>query len=635
MASPAASTKTPKSPKPLITESPKALSTPQSENPSKGLNILLQNAAANATTASPISAIFLVQFDVKSGYVLKWSKTINKNISLKGVEFKSLPSGLHEVERDVISFVQIHDHDDVDDDGNEIDTPDPEAQPFDKLLYGVSVFHQNLKESAGGSRNKVKMFSLGILVDPLSQINTKSTVSKFSGDLPTWRPMQFTSGLEYVDQLHKLLDEWDNSKENYTKFEDFFEKHSPKMKLLDVISAKSPKRNVPKIDTTTLNTSLAGKHHSHHFLLHLSSLLEALGPLIFKVWRSALLREKILLFDAPTVELTCAYTYCLAILSTIPQEIHWLLNESGCWATSALQFIQPIYSIGVNDIDWLKTLVSGNSAGKNTSFIASSTDEILLFKTALYDLSVQFNQPHHVATKIPKLFPSEASIPGSKITDPLKATQRDLKRFKILAREFDLYNEDSADTSIETTTVNSSKSNDEPDILSSDHPNNSQVQIDSEGIPWWAEVSEAASWRQLAWSGFYWWASAGENEKIEEEQEIEGLKEIGDNKNEIDRSLILVGYFQNMTKRLFTTIADIINNENEEDSKADAGDLNDVGDGDELVNEKIIWIEPADIFEMGLDPYSKQDAEFVVKLIQVWWDRKAHVGSKIVNLCCF
>lgn len=606
----APSPKTPRTPTQLVTSPPRALGTPQSEHASKGLNILLQNAAANATTASPLSAIFLVQFDVKSGYVLKWSKKVNDNVSLKGVEFKSLPSGLHEIERDVISFVQIHENDN-----------ENETKPFDDLLYGVSVFHQNLNEHVGGSRNKVKMFSLGILVDPLSQIQAKSVTSKFSGDLPTWKPMHFTSGLEYVDQLNKLLDEWNYSSDDYSTFEEFFDKHSSKIDLLDIIGSKSPKSpNLPKIDTQTLHSSLVGKHHSHHFLLSLPSLLEHLGPLIFRVWRSALLRERILLFDAPTVELNCAFAYCLAILSTIPQEIHWLLNESGCWAASDLQFIQPVYSIGVNDIDWLKSLVSPASETKeNISFIASTTDEILLFKSTLYDISVQFNQPHHVTSRIPKVYLAESSIPGAKNTDPLKATQRDLKRFKILAKEFKFYSEDGQTPSASASPV---KANVDESAIAKEEP---KPELEDE--PWWLQVSEPASWKELAWSGFYWWASAGENGRMCEEQEIDGLKENGDiNRNEIERSLILVGYFQNMTKRILSTIADIINNENEEESKDN--------DDDELV-ENVLWIEPGDIFEMGLDPYSAQDADFVVRLIKVWWNREAKVGTKLSNICCF
>ncbi|CCH46080.1 hypothetical protein BN7_5668 [Wickerhamomyces ciferrii] len=615
--------------KPVVRQSPKPLSTPESS--SKGLNILLQNAVANSRPPSPISAVFLVQFDVKSGYVLKWSKTVDKNLSLKGVEFKSLPSGLHEVERDVISFVQIKDNDSTSVNGDST-TDTSDSNPFDNLLYGVSVFHQNLGEAFGNQRNKVKMFSLGILVDPLGQIQSNSGVSKFTGDLPAWRPMYYTTGLEYVDQLHKLLDEWDNNNLNdFAKFEEFFDKHSPKIDLLDIISAKSPKSsNLPKLDTQTGQFSLIEKHHSHHFLLKITELLRSLGPLVFKVWRSALLRERILLFDAPSVELNCAYAYCLSVLSTIPQEIHWLLNESGCWATQALQFIQPVYSIGVNDIDWLKSLVDpslGNNSNTNkkSSFIASTTDEILLFKNTLYDISVRLNQPHHINNStIPKIFLSDASLPGSLNTDPLKATQRDLKRFRILSKEFGLNDHINQNETLSTqeARVKTSDSNDLP-VDESTVINDEE--IIPEILPWWTEVSEPTSWRQLAWSGFYWWASAGEKEKIEEEQELEGLNELNESnkQNEIEQSLILVGYFQNMTKRVFTTIADIINNENESND-----------DADELV-DKTIWIEPADVFEMGLDPYSKQDAEFVVKLIQLWWNRKAQVGSRLTNLCCF
>ena len=53
----------------------------------------------------PISALFLIDFDVKAGYTISW-KASKPGVELEGiVEYKSLPSGLHTVSEDLIYFV--------------------------------------------------------------------------------------------------------------------------------------------------------------------------------------------------------------------------------------------------------------------------------------------------------------------------------------------------------------------------------------------------------------------------------------------------------------------------------------------------------------------------------------------------
>ncbi|RPB13151.1 hypothetical protein P167DRAFT_564667 [Morchella conica CCBAS932] len=52
----------------------------------------------------PIAALFVIQFDLKAGYTITWKRT-TPNITLDGVEFKSLPSGLHNLDHDLIYFV--------------------------------------------------------------------------------------------------------------------------------------------------------------------------------------------------------------------------------------------------------------------------------------------------------------------------------------------------------------------------------------------------------------------------------------------------------------------------------------------------------------------------------------------------
>jgi hypothetical protein len=87
----------------------------------------------------PISALFLIYFDIKAGYTIAWKRSL-PGVELEGVvEYKSLPSGLHTVKEDLIYFV--HDR-----------------------YAGLSVFAS--APAAEESRN-ARMIAVGVLV-PLS-----------------------------------------------------------------------------------------------------------------------------------------------------------------------------------------------------------------------------------------------------------------------------------------------------------------------------------------------------------------------------------------------------------------------------------------------------------------------------------
>lgn len=58
----------------------------------------------------PLSALFLINFDVKAGYTIVWKRAAPA-VELEGlVEYKSLPSGLHTVSDDLIYFVHDSQH---------------------------------------------------------------------------------------------------------------------------------------------------------------------------------------------------------------------------------------------------------------------------------------------------------------------------------------------------------------------------------------------------------------------------------------------------------------------------------------------------------------------------------------------
>jgi hypothetical protein len=53
----------------------------------------------------PLAALFLIKFDLKVGYTISWKASL-PSVPLEGVvEYKSLPSGLHNVKEDLVYFV--------------------------------------------------------------------------------------------------------------------------------------------------------------------------------------------------------------------------------------------------------------------------------------------------------------------------------------------------------------------------------------------------------------------------------------------------------------------------------------------------------------------------------------------------
>ncbi|CAI7625260.1 unnamed protein product [Penicillium pancosmium] len=96
--------------------------------------------ASRAAMESPpgIAALFVIRFDIRTGYVVSWKRTTG--VDVEGVvEYKSLPSGLHNVKDDLVYFV--HDQ-----------------------YAGISSF---LNQPAAEAERNAKMFAIGVLV-PLS-----------------------------------------------------------------------------------------------------------------------------------------------------------------------------------------------------------------------------------------------------------------------------------------------------------------------------------------------------------------------------------------------------------------------------------------------------------------------------------
>ncbi|KAH3660138.1 hypothetical protein OGAPHI_007343 [Ogataea philodendri] len=563
-----------------------------------------------ATRLAPICAIFLAKFDVHTGYELAWFRSLNETIyPSKGLEFKALPSGLHSVETDIICFVQEK----------------QVGQPTDQkpLLYGISVFRQNLSslQETNGSidRKSVQMYSLGVVIDP-EHVGV------------TWNPKIYSSCWNYKDQLNMLVTNYvgsDNQHEQLQYLEQFWEvqrfkgsgdlnsKFKDIMKNVNINRRKSIQTLInDEAQNNTDTTTSAGSGTSagtfvgepslqkiddlnaenfniddDHMINSLLPLLSSMGPLIFRLWKLALLRKKIILY-APqgshqSISGFSKIIYCVSLISSVPKTLRQTLLKSGVTDLDELAFNVPIYNVCVNDIGFLRNRKAG--------FIASTTDQIILEKTDLYDYSLRFPEND---SEEPQIFKAGSS-------EPILATSRDFNRFKLVYANF----------------------------FDNVQPLESGVDELEVKLPAHARLStEPLSVREVMWKGLSWWATAGSSEthKVEFELEYELFDDV--DKDEVEQVVSLLGYFQKLTIRLFTMLVDIINNSESEHMNEHTAE------SDSLVNQssrdESLWIEPQDVYEMGMDPYSSTDTQVLVDLCAIWWGKEAKIGGYLGNYCC-
>ncbi|KAG7813929.1 hypothetical protein KL921_000203 [Ogataea angusta] len=568
-------------------------------------------ANPSRVSQAALCGMFLAKFDVHTGYELKWFRSLNESLyPSKGLEFKALPSGLHSVDTDIICFVH--------------EKGEPNLANTKSLLYGILVFKQNLssQKTVDGNvdRNSVKMYSLGVLVDP-EHLNEP------------WMPRVYSSCWNYRNELNRLVTRFLDSgeeKDKYNSLEQFWTIHRFKgpndlstkfkdiMKNVNINRRKSIQtltndepQNADRgassesgMTTRTLaDTSTDGalpKNDSdldqyniddEHMVNYLLPLMETLGPLVYRLWKLALTRKKIIIY-APqnshrSISELSKIVYCVSLISSIPKDLKLTLIKSRVIQQETLEHLTPLYNVCVNDIGFLKSQKNG--------FIASTSDQIILEKTELYHYSLQ----------LPDTDQGEPLLVASGSTKPILATPRDFNRFKLVYAAF-FENVVRGDLRIDDLEVN---------------------------LPPHARATtEPLSLREVVWKGFSWWATAGSSEspRDEFEEEYDLLDDVDQTK--VERLVSLIGYFQKLTTKLFTILVDIINN-------SESDHLNEgTSESDTLVDhasrDHSLWIEPHDLYEMGLDPYSTTDRQFVTVLCMVWWGREIKIGGYLGSCCC-
>ncbi|KAI0904289.1 hypothetical protein F4823DRAFT_615411 [Ustulina deusta] len=573
----------------------------------------------------PISALFLIDFDVKAGYTISW-KAAKPGVELEGVvEYKSLPSGLHTVSEDLIYFVN---------DG----------------YAGLSAF-VNAPVQDTAARN-ARMLAVGVLV-PLSY-----------GRLGrAWK---------HAESLKAIASKVAVNSKDVSVLEDYWEKHQARDSTDDDAApgddpasptATSKTSKTPHGSTRSRSASdgaalmLPGHRLSpFHPAWSLIKLLDTFGPLIFPIHRGALLRKRILISGHAPVEQACNFVYNISVLSNIPLATSNIL--SSC---SASHRLRPLFSIGVHDIPFLAEDAKpsgstsatppddGSEAG--TGWVACTTDSILSKKDTLWDMLITMPPPHAPNAK-KHIWPTVELSNGVTV----KATQRDLRRFRSLKAGV---------ARMEGNVVVSA-------------PNTPQtaaaIREDDALLDDAEQVVEPTSWTALAYSGFMWWASAGEKLRSDEAEEAAqdaslfssdiipspmsmnmprtadiaaSISSLTPRRSstaasaplDIDEAraeLAIIGYFHRLTTQFLSVLADAI------DTTSDnrIGDESPMEEDDALIDadeEDVqghgVQIDSEVIKRMGLDIWSPSDAEFVSQLLKTYFDRQAYVEGKGVEVC--
>lgn len=323
--------------------------------------------------------------------------------------------------------------------------------------------------------------------------------------------------------------------------------------------------------------------------------------------------------------------YDISILSNIPLAVTDLLA-----ANAPPQRLRPLFSIGIHDIPLLEEDLRASQAATSDSdedtdegygWIACTTDSILAMKKTLYDILITMPPPYSEnATE--KIWPKVETSKGIEI----KATQRDLRRYKALRWGLSHPSPPSSPNTESESTL--------PRTPSSLSPRDDPM-LD---IPDMDPIIEPSTWSALAYSGFMWWASAGEqglhsSEETDSDTSLFTGLSLSPSSHPTKpapahQEMGIVAYFHRLTTQFLSTLSDILdtNNSSSDEEISPEGHLLSV-DNDTDSEGQGVHITSADVSRMGLDIWSISDHEFIETIAREYFDRKASIDGRSVDVC--
>lgn len=266
-------------------------------------------------------------------------------------------------------------------------------------------------------------------------------------------------------------------------------------------------------------------------------------------------------------------------------------------------------------------------------------------KDTLYDVLVTMPPPYSKEAE-DKVWPKVESPRGTEI----KATQRDLRRYRALRWGLSRSRDPESPSLSRTNTGNSGAGR--RDSFSGVSPVHEGPLLDPSETE---SVVEPLSWSALAYTGFMWWASAGERRTATDDEGendnilLDGLDldpqtpRSGRSRSQTSlgtiaqlhdltakKEMAVIAYFHRLTALILTTMSDIVDATDSDDER----EVEDIPsqEGDEGEGPTV-YITTADMAKMGLDEWSANDKLFLEELVKSYFGRKTQFEGRNVDIC--
>ncbi|RXW18260.1 hypothetical protein EST38_g7595 [Candolleomyces aberdarensis] len=364
----------------------------------------MTNTPSGFNPPEDIVAIFHASFHPTRGNVLDWYFSADENIDFEnlGLEYSALPSGLHQIDEDVVYFTTPAKF--------KTETSTPQATDF----HALAVFRR--RRTPHPLYRGFLLGSLGILVRPphprpWRHLQDLRPVAERCYSRPGSEPSSDADG-KLIDIDSPGVEEW------FEPAKEFFEARKFKGSVDErLVNWKDDLHDQVRFWLSRASATPPTTLNYVSPTLFLPSLLTLLGPDSLTLYRQLLTRKRILFYTKPPVEYACALCYAAMDMVKGIQQQEWVYegykdDEAEDVKMSILsKNAEPARVLGMVTLhDLLSTKLEDSETGQG--WIACTTDALFLEKPSYYDLLIDLTSVG-VSSSSTTAFTTKSSSPPS------------------------------------------------------------------------------------------------------------------------------------------------------------------------------------------------------------------------------
>lgn len=208
-------------------------------------------------------------------YTVAWKRSKGDIALDNAVEYKSLPSGLHAVQSDLVYFTH-------------------------EEFAGLSAF---AKGDAGVEERNAHFVSVGVLVKKESAFDRLGRAWLLAGRLEKLAAVQAN---DYGEDSDNNNDEEDARR--FAPLEEFWQQQGASSHHTATTSSSQTHHSRPRaLSTVSAAGQVDGRLPAFHPARSLLHYIDTFGPLVFRLLQAALLRKRVLFVGSPPVRAACEF----------------------------------------------------------------------------------------------------------------------------------------------------------------------------------------------------------------------------------------------------------------------------------------------------------------------------------------